>query len=68
MKIVVTGASGNAGTALRRHPDLTDAGLDVRAPSSPRNTTRAHQDLKWWPEHDARDVLREVMTAMGGRA
>ncbi|USX52194.1 hypothetical protein [Lentzea sp. HUAS12] len=32
------------------------------------NTTRAHEDLKWWPEHDARDVLREVMTAMGGRA
>ncbi|MFD4639126.1 NAD-dependent epimerase/dehydratase family protein [Lentzea sp. NPDC058436] len=32
------------------------------------NTTRAHEDLKWWPGHDARDVLREVMTAMGGRA
>ncbi|SEQ56496.1 NAD-dependent epimerase/dehydratase family protein [Lentzea albida] len=32
------------------------------------NTTRAREDLKWWPEHDARDVLREVMTAMGGRA
>ncbi|MET9229561.1 NAD-dependent epimerase/dehydratase family protein [Lentzea sp. NPDC003310] len=31
-------------------------------------TTRAHEDLKWWPEHDARDVLREVVTAMGGRA
>jgi UDP-glucose 4-epimerase len=29
-------------------------------------TTRAHQDLEWWPEHDARDVLREVVTAMGG--
>lgn len=31
-------------------------------------TTRAHDDLEWWPEHDARDVLREVVTAMGGRA
>ncbi len=31
-------------------------------------TTRAHQDLEWWPEHDARDVLREVITAMGRRA
>jgi UDP-glucose 4-epimerase len=31
-------------------------------------TTRAHEDLEWWPEHDARDVLREVVTAMGGRA
>ncbi|MGW4212342.1 NAD-dependent epimerase/dehydratase family protein [Lentzea sp. NPDC004789] len=30
-------------------------------------TTRAHQDLEWWPEHDARDVLREVVTAMGRR-
>jgi UDP-glucose 4-epimerase len=30
--------------------------------------TRAHQDLEWWPEHDARDVLREVVTAMGRRA
>lgn len=31
-------------------------------------TTRAHDDLEWWPEHDARDVLREVVTAMGRRA
>lgn len=31
-------------------------------------TTRAHQDLEWWPEHDARDVLREVIAAMGRRA
>ncbi|WP_329790106.1 NAD-dependent epimerase/dehydratase family protein [Lentzea sp. DG1S-22] len=31
-------------------------------------TTRAHEDLEWWPEHDARDVLREVVDAMGGRA
>lgn len=31
-------------------------------------TTRAREDLEWWPEHDARDVLREVVTAMGGRA
>jgi hypothetical protein len=31
-------------------------------------TTRAHQDLEWWPEHDARDVLSEVVTAMGRRA
>ncbi|WP_167980065.1 NAD-dependent epimerase/dehydratase family protein [Lentzea indica] len=31
-------------------------------------TTRAHEDLEWWPEHDARDVLRDVVTAMGGRA
>ncbi|MCR3753168.1 NAD-dependent epimerase/dehydratase family protein [Lentzea californiensis] len=32
------------------------------------HTTRAHEDLGWWPEHDARDVLREVIAAMGGRA
>lgn len=31
-------------------------------------TTRAHEDLEWWPERDARDVLREVVTAMGRRA
>lgn len=31
-------------------------------------TTRAREQLEWWPEHDARDVLREVITAMGGRA
>ncbi|HEX8868495.1 MAG TPA: NAD-dependent epimerase/dehydratase family protein [Lentzea sp.] len=30
--------------------------------------TRAHQDLEWWPEHNARDVLSEVVTAMGRRA
>ncbi|ANZ39001.1 hypothetical protein BBK82_25950 [Lentzea guizhouensis] len=30
--------------------------------------TRAQEDLEWWPEHDARDVLREVVTAMGRRA
>lgn len=31
-------------------------------------TTRAHEDLEWWPERDARAVLREVVTAMGRRA
>lgn len=31
-------------------------------------TTRAHEDLGWWPGHDARDVLSEVVMAMGGRA
>ena len=29
-------------------------------------STRAHEDLEWWPERDARAVLREVVMAMGG--
>ncbi|MEU0885413.1 hypothetical protein ABZ345_43080 [Lentzea sp. NPDC005914] len=88
MTIVLTG-----GTALRRHLEFEDVGVDMRTrrrafdafnlaaepvPPAPmiaerRNrplvrTTRTHEDLEWWPEHDARAVLREVVTAMGRRA
>ncbi|MGZ3143651.1 NAD-dependent epimerase/dehydratase family protein [Lentzea chajnantorensis] len=37
MRVVVTGGSGNVGTALRRHLDFEDVGVDVRTLSALRD-------------------------------
>jgi UDP-glucose 4-epimerase len=54
-------------SALRLQP-LTPEWVRMADLAPLVRTTRAHDDLEWWPEHDARDVLREVVTAMGRRA
>ena len=55
-------------TARLRLQPLTPEWVRMADQAPLVRTTRAHDDLEWWPEHDARDVLREVVTAMGGRA
>ncbi|WP_434441426.1 NAD-dependent epimerase/dehydratase family protein [Lentzea sp. E54] len=55
-------------TARLRLQPLTPEWVRMADQAPLIRTTRAHEDLEWWPEHDARDVLREVVTAMGGRA
>ncbi|KJK42136.1 hypothetical protein UK23_38505 [Lentzea aerocolonigenes] len=55
-------------TAKLRLQPLTPEWVRMADQAPLVRTTRAHQDLEWWPEHDARDVLSEVVTAMGRRA
>lgn len=54
-------------TAKLRLQPLTPEWVRMADQAPLVKTTRAHQDLEWWPERDARDVLREVVTAMGRR-
>jgi nucleoside-diphosphate-sugar epimerase len=54
-------------SALRLQP-LTPEWVRMADQAPLVRSTRAQEDLEWWPEHDARDVLREVVTAMGRRA
>jgi UDP-glucose 4-epimerase len=55
-------------TARLRLQPLTPEWVRMADQAPLVQATRAHEDLEWWPGHDARDVLREVVTAMGGRA
>ncbi|MFD9702032.1 NAD-dependent epimerase/dehydratase family protein [Lentzea sp. NPDC059081] len=55
-------------TARLRLQPLTPEWVRMADQAPLVRSTRAQRDLEWWPEHDARDVLREVVTAMGGRA
>ncbi|SDG46411.1 Nucleoside-diphosphate-sugar epimerase [Lentzea fradiae] len=55
-------------TAKLRLQPLTPEWVKMADQAPLVRATRAQRDLEWWPEHDARDVLREVVTAMGGRA
>lgn len=55
-------------TAKLRLQPLTPEWVRMADQAPLVRSARAQRDLGWWPEHDARDVLREVVTAMGGRA